>query len=128
MDSSFENVKNKSADMEARVPKQYQKRINIVSDASDISSSSLDEGSSDESGSDDSNSMRSSSRYSGTRQQDDEDYEETIVVKPAEPFEFTMEPISSPELSDINTTSKQLDDVSSDLSEGEIDESNSEMK
>lgn len=128
MDSSFENMKNKSADMEARVPKQYQKRINIVSDASDISSSSLDEGSSDDSDSDGSNSMRSSSRYSGTRQQDDEDYEETIVVKPAEPFEFTMEPISSPELSDINTTGKQLEDVSSDLSEGEIDESNSEMK
>lgn len=128
MDSSFENMKNKSADMEARVPKQYQKRINIVSDASDISSSSLDEGSSDDSDSDGSNSMRSSSRYSGTRQQDDEDYEETIVVKPAEPLEFTMEPISSPELSDINTTSKQLEDVSSDLSEGEIDDSNSEMK
>lgn len=127
MDSSFENKKSKSSDLEARVPKQYQKRINIVSDASDISSSSLDEKSSDESDSDDSNSMQSSSRYSGTKQQE-EDYEETIVIKPTESLDFLMEPISSPELSDIANTNKQLDDVSSDLSEGEIDESNSEIK
>lgn len=123
MDSSFENKKNKSTDLEARVPKQYQKRINIVSDASDISSSSLDEKSSDESDSDDSNSMRSSSRYSGNKQQEEEeDCEETIVIKPTESLDFLMEPISSPELSDMPNTSKQLDDVSSDLSEGEIDE------
>ena len=86
-----------------------------------------DESDFDESDSDDSNSMKGSSKYSGTREHDEEDYEETIIVKPAESLDFSMEPISSPELPDISNTSKQLEDVLSDLSEGEIDES-SEMK
>jgi ribonuclease-3 len=47
-DRKDENLKDNSA--ESRLPRQYQKRMNIVSDASDISSSSLDENSSDSDG------------------------------------------------------------------------------
>lgn len=40
---SGEDQQGKTSDSESRLPKQYQNRTNIISDASDISSSSLDE-------------------------------------------------------------------------------------
>lgn len=93
----------KMSDGESRLPKQYQKRINIISDASDISSSSLDE-------SDDNNDSDSSKEP-----QEPKNESEDEISPPKDPPELPTEPISSPELT------KNEDDFS-ELSDGELDD------
>lgn len=82
---------------ESRLPLQYQKRINIVSDASDISSSSLDEGSSDSDGDD------VTEKYFNEKDE-----------------EMTTEIISFTSQETVQKTEVLEDIMSSDLSEGEI--------
>lgn len=109
---SDEEVVRKVCD-ESRLPKQYQKRVNIISDASDISSSSLED--SDENTDSDSSLEPKTNKKSGS------DDEQLVVVPPPEPTfcqpELPTEPISSPE-----PEFTQSEDIFSELSDGELDE------
>lgn len=119
------NKDYKCSDGESRLPKQYQKRINIVSDASDISSSSLGE----ESSEDDTDSL-TENNFNNNRKLDDDDVSiasYTTEVK-LDSLEITTEPISSPDQSQNKSNeNNQLEDVSSDLSDGEIKDSQDMM-
>lgn len=110
---SEEEPANRSSDGESRLPKQYQKRSNIISDASDISSSSLDDN--------DENSDSDSSVEPQVTRKDQREYEIEVNQDPPcpEPIESTVdrptEPISSPDL-------PQSEGVFSELSDGELDD------
>jgi ribonuclease-3 len=107
---SSEEPVTKLSDGESRLPKQYQKRINIISDASDISSSSLDE-------SDENFESDSETETQIVKKREGSDVEESVEAKEKEvAVELPTEPISSPELA------KPPDDVFSELSEGEFGE------
>jgi hypothetical protein len=131
-DSNDEKPRDKShrtSDSESRLPKQYQKRMNIVSDASDISSSSLDEHSSDDSDSDSYNSNSKFKIREECNEEEEEDGDSSMksveIAPPKEPPPPThnvMEPISSPEPEPPKEDQDHLEDISSDLSEGEIDD------
>ena len=104
---------NKVSDGESRLPKQYQKRMNIISDASDISSSSLEDND-DESDSDSSIDARIA------RKDRSDDEREELQAPPLPTMnvqkpELPTEPISSP---DFNKS----EDLFSELSDGELDE------
>lgn len=120
---SGEETANKLSDGESRLPKQYQKRINIISDASDISSSSLDD-SDDDFESDSSNDTKVEKK----RENSDDDAEpaagavievesEAPPMPPeSEPIELPTEPISSPYFA--------KEDIFSELSDSELDDFN----
>lgn len=98
----------KNSDSESRLPKQYQKRTNIISDASDISSSSFGESDGD------SDSDQSVDTKIVARQSEED-------MAPPQPPTSTYfqpdlpptEPISSPDL-------LKAEDVFSELSDGEL--------
>lgn len=111
---SGDDQEAKSSDGESRLPKQYQKRINIISDASDISSSSLDD-------SDDNLESESVETKTMRRREDasDDDAEAEAdefqeAVETEATIDLPTEPISSPEL--------LKDDDFSELSDGELDD------
>jgi ribonuclease III len=117
-DVSGEEPASRMSDGESRLPKQYQKRINIISDASDISSSSLDD-SEDDFESDSSAETKVARKRSGS----DDEHEikepttaEEIQPKPPLPVDDQLptEPISSPDFA--------KEDTFSELSEGELDD------
>ncbi|KAG5668838.1 hypothetical protein PVAND_016760 [Polypedilum vanderplanki] len=106
----------KISNNENRLPKQYQKRMKIVSDASDISSSSLEENSSD-----DSDYESNNLKFNKNSEENDENFStksENIVAS----LEHEIEPISSSETEQQEVKENQLEDISSDLSDGEIDD------
>lgn len=116
-DSSVEKIKSRTSSLETRVPKQY--RLNIVSDASDISSSSLDENSSDDSDSDDNSRFDAKmNNINKKHDENDEEFEETITVR-----QETMESVSPPERHESSGEIKPIEDICSELSEGEIEDS-----
>lgn len=121
LDNSNESISgeeqvSKMSDGESRLPKQYQKRINIISDASDISSSSLDDCDDNFNDSDSSVEAKVERRVIS----DDEVEQSVEEFVPAPPRDdlpsddLPTEPISSPELA--------KEDVFSELSDGELDE------
>lgn len=116
----------KSADSESRLPKQYQKRMNVVSDASDISSSSLDENSSNDSDSDCNSIFKHKPRENYDNDEDDVSMKSIDLKSKNSSYENAMEPISSSEPEQIDTLVEEkenlLEEFSSDLSDGEIDD------
>lgn len=122
-DDEHKSDKNKNEDgikepvsaFDSRLPRQYQKRKNIVSDASDISSSSLDGNSSD---SDDSSSKEPKVVTRKRSREDDDDDDDKSINNEIN----IIEAISSPEnMEEVENEEKQiLEDVSSGLSDGEI--------
>lgn len=105
---SGDELSSKLSDGESRLPKQYQKRINIISDASDISSSSLDD-------SDDENNSDSSMETRVVRKDRSDDVAPPLPEMSALKPELPTEPISSPDFG-------KSEDVFSELSDGELDE------
>lgn len=105
---SSEERAAKGSDSESRLPKQYQKRANIISDASDISSSSFGESDGD------SDSDQSVDTKIVARQNEED-------MAPPQPPTTTYfqpdlpptEPISSPDI-------QKAEDVFSELSDGEL--------
>ena len=106
----------KCSDGESRLPRQYQRRANLVSDASDISSSSLEEDTDDQS------DFEASTDTKVVREDHNQSDDELVQPQPpteAQHFEpqpdLPTDPISSPDFT-------KGEDAFSELSEGELDE------
>lgn len=100
----------KTSDGESRLPKQYQKRTNIISDASDISSSSLDENDDDN----DSDGSADEINESVEMKSEDENFRPPLPSAAEEVPHLPNEPL--PECPQVEEA------VYSELSDDELDE------
>lgn len=111
LNDSGEEQPTKTSDGESRLPKQYQKRTNVISDASDISSSSLDEDSDED----------SDVSIDADKPRKENSDEEVTAQQPKLPPETPRE--AQPDLpTGPIPVSENVEDGFSELSEGELED------